>query len=123
MIENKITNILINKINFIFLNLTLVILFIQINPSFGKEKLNLNYNNVEVLLEGNFIQGGLVKGKTNPKIEIKFKDKLLRKNLDGYFVIGFGRDHPDVAYLSLKPKWYGLKNRLQSKKEFIRHKL
>ena len=39
---NRILNkkILINKINFNFLNLA-VIFFIQINPSFGKEKLTL----------------------------------------------------------------------------------
>jgi len=78
---------------------------------------------LEVFLEGNFVQGGLVIGKSDPKIEIKFKNKLLRKTSDGYFIIGFGRDHPDIAHLSLKPKKYGLKNRSQSKKEFIKRKL
>ena len=116
MDKNKITKMLTNKINCNFLKLSLVILFIQINPSFGKEKLKLNYNNIEVLLEGNFTQGGLVRGKTNPIIEIKFKDKLLRTNSDGYFVIGFGRNHPDTAYLSLKPKKVWLKKTISVKK-------
>ena len=68
MNKYKITEISLNQKSFNFLKLTLIILFIQINPGFTKEKLNLNYNNIEVLLEGNFIQGGLIKGKTNPKI-------------------------------------------------------
>ena len=53
-------------------------------------------------LEGDFIQGGLVKGQTNKNITIKFKDKILRKTSNGEFVIGFGRDHPANAYLILE---------------------
>jgi len=53
-------------------------------------------------LEGDFIQGGLVKGQTNKNITIKFKDKILRKTSNGEFVIGFGRDHPAIAYLTLE---------------------
>ena len=120
MDKYKITKIIINKINVIFVELILVMLFIQIYPSFGKEKLKLNYDNIEVLLEGDFVQGGLVKGKTNPKIQIKFKDKLLRKNIDGYFIIGFGRDHPDIAYLSLKPKKIWLKKSISVKKRIYK---
>ena len=53
-------------------------------------------------LEGDFIQGGLVKGQTNKNITIKFKDKILRKTSNGEFVIGFGRDHPANAYITLE---------------------
>ena len=120
MNKHRIRKILINKKNFNFLKLMLIIFFIQINPSFGKEKLTLNYNNIDVFLEGNFVQGGLVKGKTNSKIEIKFKDKLLRKNSDGYFIIGFGRDHPDIAYLSIKPKKIWLKKSIVVKKRIYK---
>ena len=89
---------LLNQLNFKFLKLILVIFFIPISPTIGKEKLNLKFDDIEVFLEGNFVQGGLVIGKSDPKTEIKFKNKLLRKNSDGYFIIGFGRDHPNIAY-------------------------
>ena len=60
-----------------------------------------------MFLEGDFIQGGLVKGKTDNNISLKFKKRLLRKTPKGLFVIGFGRDHPQTANLSLKinQKW------------------
>ena len=107
---------LFNQLNLNLLKLTLVILFIQTNPTLGKEKLNLRYDDVEVFLQGNFVQGGLVIGKSNPQIEIKFKNKLLRKNYDGYFIIGFGRDHPNIAFLSLKPKKTWIKKSISVKK-------
>ena len=86
----------------------LFILFIfKINPCLAKETLTLDYNNTKVFLEGDFIQGGLVKGKTDNNISVKFKKRLLRKTPKGLFVIGFGRDHPQTANLSLKinQKW------------------
>ena len=86
----------------------LFILFIfKINPCVSKESLTLDYNNTKVFLEGDFIQGGLVKGKTDNNISLKFKKRLLRKTSKGFFVIGFGRDHPQIANLSLKinQKW------------------
>ena len=56
MNECKMTKMLLNQLNFNFLKLILVILFVQINPAVGKEKLNLTYDNTEVFLEGNFVQ-------------------------------------------------------------------
>ena len=75
------TKLLLNQLNFKFLKLILVILFVQINTAVGKEKLNLTYDNIEVFLEGKFVQGGLVIGKSDPKIEIKFKNNCLEKTL------------------------------------------
>ena len=120
MNECNMTKMLLNQLNFNFLKLILVILFVQINPAVGKEKLNLTYDNIEVFLEGDFVQGGLVIGKSDPKIEIKFKNKLLRKNSDGYFIIGFGRDHPDIAHLSLKPKEIWLEKPISIKKRIYK---
>ena len=95
------------KLNYKFLIAPLVIFLFQFNPSIAKETLTLDYNNIKVFLEGDFIQGGLVKGKTNKNISVKFKERLLRKTSKGFFVIGFGRDHPKVANLSIKinKKW------------------
>ena len=83
------------KIIFIFLTLNFSICF-------AKENLSLNHDDLMINLEGDFIQGGLVKGQTNKNITIKFKDKILRKTSNGEFVIGFGRDHPANAYLTLE---------------------
>lgn len=95
------------KLNYRFLIALIVIFLFQINPSIAKEKLTLDYNDIKVFLEGDFIQGGLAKGKTNRNISVKFKERLLRKTSKGFFVIGFGRDHPKVANLSIKinKKW------------------
>ena len=90
------------KLNYKFLIALIVIFLFQINPSIAKENLTLDYNDTKVFLEGDFIQGGLVKGKTNKNISVKFKERLLRKTSKGFFVIGFGRDHPKVANLSIK---------------------
>ena len=97
MIRNliKIVRCKIIKIIFIFLTL-------NFSQCFAKENLSLNHNNLIINLEGDFIQGGLVKGQTNKNITIRFKDKILRKTSNGEFVIGFGRDHPANAYLTLE---------------------
>ena len=95
------------KLNYKFLIAPIVIFLFQFNPSIAKETLTLDYNNIKVFLEGNFIQGGLVKGKTDKNIIVKFKERLIRKTSKGFFVIGFGRDHPNIANLSIKinQKW------------------
>ena len=90
------------KLNYKFLTLNIIILLIQISPSIAKETLILNYDSINVFLEGNFIQGGLVKGKIDSNINVRFKERLLRKTSKGFFVIGFGRDHPKIANLSIK---------------------
>ena len=90
------------KLNYKFLIAPIVIFLFQFNPSIAQETLTLDYNDIKVFLEGDFIQGGLVKGKTNKNISVKFKERLLRKTSKGFFVIGFGRDHPKVANLSIK---------------------
>ena len=93
VIEN-LKNNLIKILFFLF--------FLKINPCIAKETLTLDYNNIKVFLEGNFIQGGLVKGKIDSNINVRFKGRLLRKTSKGFFVIGFGRDHPKIANLSIK---------------------
>ena len=95
------------KLNYKFLLAPIVIFLFQFNPSIAQETLTLDYNDIKVFLKGDFIQGGLVKGKTDNDISVKFKERLLRKTSKGFFVIGFGRDHPKVANLSIKinKKW------------------
>ena len=83
--------------------LTIIFYFIfKIPISIAKESLPLTFDDIDVVLTGNFIQGGLVIGKTNSSAPINFKNRELRKSKDGLFVIGFGRDHPQNANLILK---------------------
>ena len=103
------------KIIFIFLTL-------NFSTCFDKENLLLNQDDLIINLEGDFIQGGLVKGQINKDIRIKFKDKILRKTSNGEFVIGFGRDHPANAYLTLEINNKLITKSFKIKKEFIKHK-
>ena len=83
--------------------LTIIFCFIfKIPISIAKESLSLTFDDIDVVLTGNFIQGGLVIGKTNSSALINFKNRELRKSKDGLFVIGFGRDHPQNANLTLE---------------------
>jgi murein DD-endopeptidase MepM/ murein hydrolase activator NlpD len=98
----------INKINYSVLIIFACILFIKTNPSSAEKKLTLNFEQTMVNLQGNFIQGGLVKGKIFPDKEIKFENRILRKDTNGNFVIGFGRDYKENAYFELNihdKKW------------------
>ena len=83
--------------------LTIIFCFIfKIPISIAKESLSLTFDDIDVVLTGNFIQGGLVIGKTNSSALINFKNRELRKSKDGLFVIGFGRDYPQNANLTLE---------------------
>jgi murein DD-endopeptidase MepM/ murein hydrolase activator NlpD len=102
-IENILTS---EKIKILFL--FLLIIFTNINKSFSKETLNLDFETIQVTLKGNFIQGGLVKGNIFPNKVIKFEDKILLKDTNGNFVFGFGRDYKENSYLEVKiseKKW------------------
>ncbi len=51
-------------------------------------------------LDGHFIQGGLVIGKTTPGNRVYFNDQSVRVSPEGIFLIGFHRDEP--LQISLK---------------------
>ena len=98
---------LIKDLNFNYIKLILIFLLLKTYPSFAKNNLILNVEGTKVVLEGDFVQGGLVKGKINKDLDVKFKEKVLRKSTDGNFVIGFGRDHPKEAnlYIFVNENW------------------
>ena len=112
MYNKSFTNKFFNNIFIIF------IIFIITEKSFAKETLILKYDNIIVNLQGNFIQGGLVKGKIFPNKVIKFENKILLKDTNGKFVFGFGRDYKEDSYLEVKiseKKW--LKKSFKIKKQ------
>ena len=98
---------LIEEMNFNYFKLILIFLLLKTSPCFATNNLIININDTKIILEGNFVQGGLVKGKINKHLDIKFKEKVLRKTPDGSFVIGFGRDHPKEAnlYFFINQTW------------------
>ena len=53
--------------------ISLLILFL--NNCFAKDELKFFIGNNKIDLEGYFIQGGYVKGKTSSKIKIKFENR------------------------------------------------
>ncbi len=53
----------------------------------------------EIRFEGNFMQGGLVRGGAPPGTAITLDGRHLRVSPEGYFAFGFGRDAPPEAVL------------------------
>ena len=94
--------IIIKNLKNNLIKILFILFFLKINPCVAKETRTLDYNNIKVFLEGNFIQGGLVKGKIDSNISVRFKGRILRKTTKGLFVICFGRGHPKMANLSIK---------------------
>ena len=52
-------------------------------------------------LNGDFVQGGLVFGQLESKAKITINDRKVRVSKDGEFIIGFGRDYPKQAVLTI----------------------
>ncbi len=55
----------------------------------------------ELRLEGDFLQGGLVYGATEPSARVTLDGRAVRISPAGRFIIGFGRDAPATAILEL----------------------
>lgn len=56
----------------------------------------------ELTLEGEFVQGGLVHGRTEPDSQVRLGERPVRVSRSGRFVIGFGRDAAPRAELVVK---------------------
>ncbi len=54
-----------------------------------------------VHLEGPRVQGGLLQGRVTPGSVVKFEGERVRVSRDGRFLVGFGRDAPPKAVLSV----------------------
>jgi len=52
-------------------------------------------------IKGQFIQGGIVIGKTMPGSQVTFDKQSIRVSAEGDFVIGFNRDEPSYVNLSI----------------------
>lgn len=85
--------------------ISLLILFS--NNCFAKDELKFFIGENKIDLEGYFIQGGYVKGKTSSKIKIKFENKDVYLSKSNKFILGFGRDYSEVANLkfNIDNKW------------------
>lgn len=58
----------------------------------------------ELKLVGNFVQGGLVRGQTEPTAVIDFEGRKIKPSKSGIFVFGFGRDFKETATLHIRFK-------------------
>jgi murein DD-endopeptidase MepM/ murein hydrolase activator NlpD len=54
-----------------------------------------------LVLRGEFTQGGLVEGRTEPTAKLRFLDRDVRIGPQGRFLIGFGRDFPATTVLTV----------------------
>ena len=54
-----------------------------------------------VRLEGPRVQGGLLRGRVAPGSVVRFEGEPVRVSKEGWFLIGFGRDAPRKAVLSV----------------------
>ncbi len=55
----------------------------------------------ELVLDGDFLQGGLVFGRAAPGAEVNLEGRSVRVTEDGRFIFGFGRDAPPGAVLEV----------------------
>lgn len=55
-------------------------------------------------LSGNFIQGGYVYGQVEKGQNIYLNDSKINTDKEGYFIIGFNREYPETATLTVKNK-------------------
>ena len=76
--------------------------FFQFNLSHAEEKIISLEKDKNIILNGNFIQGGLVYGKSIPKTSIKFMKRFIFQDSNNRFVFGMGRDYPETAVLEIK---------------------
>ena len=53
-------------------------------------------------LDGDFVQGGMVLGRTDPGAEVRVGERQARVAPDGRFVFGFGRDHKPEIELQVR---------------------
>jgi murein DD-endopeptidase MepM/ murein hydrolase activator NlpD len=57
--------------------------------------------NASHTLEGNYVQGGLLVGQTEPGVKVRLDDIEVRVSAQGYFVLGFDRDQAPESRLRL----------------------
>lgn len=57
--------------------------------------------NAELTLSGPQVQGGMVIGRSTPGARVTVDNAAIRVSKDGYFVIGFDRDHADKSVLKV----------------------
>ena len=55
----------------------------------------------ETTLSGDFVQGGLVQGRTIPGSSVSLDGTPVRVSPEGVFILGFHRDAPGTAVLSI----------------------
>ena len=94
--------------------------FFQFNLSLAEEKIISLEKDKNIILNGNFIQGGLVYGKSIPKTSIKFMKRFIFQDSDNKFVFGMGRDYPETAVLEIKYNNDIRKINIKIKKQFYK---
>jgi murein DD-endopeptidase MepM/ murein hydrolase activator NlpD len=75
-------------------------------------------------LKGDFIQGGLIFGKTHPENQVKYEQQIVNVSSQGNFIIAFGRDEiltPELQIISPDAQFLIKLLRLQKRQYTIQH--
>lgn len=56
----------------------------------------------DTIVEGNFVQGGIVIGQVQPGAEIEMAGRRIRVSPEGWFLLGFGRNEKPNVVLKIK---------------------
>lgn len=105
----KMWSAMLGKVPFTRLTRTLSVLFTLLifcsNPALA---------GADLKLEGDFIQGGLVRGKVDPQTRVYYQEQMIKLSPGGDFVIGFGRDAESTHRLTLvEPSGETIEKQLQ----------
>jgi murein DD-endopeptidase MepM/ murein hydrolase activator NlpD len=60
----------------------------------------LSLNSFALEIKSEWVQGGMIIGQTDPSHQLRFLDRNVQVNDEGYFVVGLGRDAPKNAMLT-----------------------
>jgi murein DD-endopeptidase MepM/ murein hydrolase activator NlpD len=76
----------------------IILCFFSLNLSASEAVISITD---KISLKGQFVQGGIVIGKTIPGSQVTFDKQAIRVSPEGNFIIGFSRDEPIRVNLSI----------------------
>lgn len=94
--KNKFTLSIFPPVVYVFIISLLSLLSLAMHSYAGQMHMGK-----DILLKGDFIQGGLVIGRVPPGSQVVFEQKSIRVSPQGDFIIGFNRDEPQQVSLKI----------------------
>ncbi len=102
---------------FYFTTLVTTLYFLNFVTSHAEERKIYLEKNKYIILNGNFVQGGIIFGKSIPDTSIKFINRSIYQDKQNRFIIGFGRDFPKIALVEIQYKKTFITKNINIKKQ------